>query len=292
MLSSMFLALATVPVAAQTPVFAHKAHLFLPGVVSTTYSEVRATISPDGRTVLWGSTNRPGGAGGWDIWMTRKVAGHWSAPTAVSFDTQYNEFDPAFSADARYVYFFSNRPAGRGGDDIYRVAFDAGNARFGVVENLGAGINSPGDEWAPTPSPDGTRLLFATDGRGGAGRHDLFISESLNGVWQPAQALQGLANSAADDFDGAFIAGERGLVFARSDNVEKSPISLWLTVRDGNGRYGAPVKLNDRINVESGSTLAPVQDLSHPHRMLFSGRRPEANRGRTDIYAINYEWAE
>ena len=39
------------------------ASVFLPGVVSSEYSEIRAAVSPDGASVLWGSTNRPGGAG-------------------------------------------------------------------------------------------------------------------------------------------------------------------------------------------------------------------------------------
>lgn len=278
--------------AATVPTFAARARLFLPDVVSTPYSEVRATVSPDGRTVLWGSTNRPGGAGGWDIWMVRKADGQWSAPAAVSFDTEHNEFDPAFSADGRYVYFFSNRPGGLGGDDIYRVAFDAATARFGAAEHLGAAVNSAGDEWAPAPSPDGTSLLFATDGRGGAGRHDLFVSELRDGEWQPARALPGEVNSAADDFDATFIGGGRGLVFSRSDNVEEAPIALWFAARGADGRYLEPVRLDQRINVDDGGILGPVQDLSDPHRLLFSGQRPEANRGRADIYAIDYTWPE
>src|SRR5689334_1363471 len=74
------------------------ASVFLPGVVSSEYSEIRAALSPDGGTVLWGSTNRPGGAGGWDVWMSRRRDGAWSAPVAVAFDTPANEFDPAFAA--------------------------------------------------------------------------------------------------------------------------------------------------------------------------------------------------
>lgn len=294
--AAFLLTLLAVPAALQAappaPTFVGKARLFLPDVVSTPYSEVRATVSPDGRTVLWGSTNRPGGAGGWDIWMTHKVDGHWTAPAAVSFDTPHNEFDPAFSADGRHVYFFSNRPGGLGGDDIYRVAFDAGRARFGAAEHLGAAVNSAGNEWAPTPSPDGTQLLFATDGRGGAGRHDLFVSDLRDGAWQPAHALPGEVNSTADDFDAAFIAGGRGLVFARSDDVESAPIALWFAARGTDGRYLAPVRLDDRINVEDGGILGPVQDASDPHRLLFSGQRPGMNRGRADVYSIYYEWPD
>ncbi|MGH6634408.1 MAG: hypothetical protein ACREB0_13685, partial [Sphingopyxis sp.] len=45
-----------------------EAELFAPGIASTDHSEVRLTISPDGRTALWFSRNRPGGPGGYDIW--------------------------------------------------------------------------------------------------------------------------------------------------------------------------------------------------------------------------------
>lgn len=262
------------------------AHLFMPGVVSSPYSEVRAAISPDGRTVLWGSTNRPGGPGGWDIWMSRRDGNAWRAPAPVSFDSAANEFDPSFSADGRVVYFFSNRAGGFGGDDIYAADFDAATGAFGAPRNLGASINSAGDEWAPTPSPDGKALLFATNGRGGAGRHDLFTSVLRDGAWQPAQPLAGEVNGAGDDFDAAFLDGGRVLVFARSDDVDNAPISLWFALREGD-RYVRPQRLDARVNVDDGAILGPSADPSHPHTLLFSGHR-DGGLGRADIYAIDY----
>src|SRR5262245_50574770 len=97
------------------------AELIAPGVASSEFSEVRLAVSPDGNTMLWGSTNRPGGPGGWDIWVSRQGTAGWSKPQSVSFNSVSNDFDPAFSPDGRYVYFFSNRPGGAGGDDLYRV---------------------------------------------------------------------------------------------------------------------------------------------------------------------------
>jgi len=263
-----------------------EARLFLPGIVSSEYSEVRAATSPDGATVLWGSTNRPGGAGGWDIWMSRRNGDGWSAPVAVSFDSAQNDFDPAFSADGRTVYFFSNRPGGFGGDDIWQVAFDPASATFGAPSNLGAAVNSAGDEWAPSPSPDGKILLFSTNGRGGAGRHDLFASTWRDGAWQAAQPLPGEVNGAGDDFDAAFVDDGRVLVFARSDDVENAPIALWAAVRDG-GRYIRPQRLDARVNVDGGAILGPSDDRAHPGTLLFSGLR-EGGQGRADIHAIHY----
>ena len=260
--------------------------LFLPGIVSSPYSEIRAAVSPDGRTVLWGSTNRLGGAGGWDVWMSRRDGDRWSEPSAVSFDTAANEFDPAFGADGRTVYFFSNRAGGYGGDDLWQVAFDPAAATFGTPTNLGAGVNSAGNEWAPTPSPDGRTLLFATDGRGGAGRHDLFVSTWSNGAWQAAVPLAGEVNGPGDDFDAAWLDGGRVLVFARSDDVDNAPIALWSAVRESE-RYVGVRRLDARVNVDGGWILGPSTDPSQPGTLLFSGERA-GGRGRADIHLIHY----
>jgi len=267
--------------------FEGEAALYLPDIVSTKYSEVRAAVSPDGASVLWGSTDRPGGPGGWDIWMIRREGAGWSAPRAVDFDTPSKEFDPAFAADGRRIYFFSNRAAGFGGDDLWSVAFDPVSAAFGQAENLGARVNSAGDEWAPTPSPDGRQLLFSTNGRGGRGRHDLFISQWHDGAWQAARPVPGDVNSAGDDFDAAFVADGRALVFARSDDADNAPIALWSAIRQGD-RYVHAERLDARINVADGWILGPSVDPAHPGLLLFSGLRTESQRGKADIHAIPY----
>ncbi len=275
----------------KTLVFDGKTELFMPDIVSTPYSEVRAAVSPDGSTVLWGSTDRPGGPGGWDIWLVRRVDGKWSAPTPAAFDTPKKEFDPAFSADGRTVYFFSDRPGGLGGDDIWRVAFDPHSGAFGEPENLGAAINSAGDEWAPSPSPDGKSLMFASNGRGGRGRHDIFISALRDGHWRAAQALPGEVNSAGDDFDAAFVAQGRAVVFARSNDADNDPIELWYALREGD-RFVHATRLDTRVNVDGSWTLGPSSDPTHPGTLLFSARRSEAQRGKSDIYMIHYHLAD
>lgn len=260
--------------------------VFLPGVVSSPYSEIRASVSPDGANVLWGSTNRPGGAGGWDIWISRREGDRWSEPVAVSFDTAHNEFDPAFSADGTTVYFFSNRPGGFGGDDLWQAAFDPRSGAFGEARNLGPALNSAGDEWAPTPSADGSLLLFASDGRGGAGRHDLFTSAWRDGAWQAAEPLAGEVNGPGDDFDAAFVDDGRVLVFARSDDAATPPIALWSATRV-DGHYVDPRRLDARVNVEGGWILGPALDPAHPGVLLFSGERA-GGAGAADIHAIRF----
>ena len=70
--------------------FTPPADVFARGRVSSEFSEIRVALSPDGTRVLWGSTNRPGGPGGWDLWESRKEGAAWSAPSAVPFCSPQN----------------------------------------------------------------------------------------------------------------------------------------------------------------------------------------------------------
>src|SRR5882672_6624690 len=89
------------PITATAPTLAilSPAELVAPGIVSSEHVEIRLAASPDGNTLLWSSTDRAGGPGGWDIWCTRRTGATWSAPAPVAFDSEANDFDPAFSGD-------------------------------------------------------------------------------------------------------------------------------------------------------------------------------------------------
>lgn len=253
------------------------------GVVSTRASEVRATVSPDGGRIAWGATDRTGGAGGWDIWIATRRDGRWTDPRPAAIDTPANEFDPFFSADGRWLYFFSNRGGGRGGDDLYRAGVHA-DGSLGDAESLGPGVNGPGNEWAPTPSDDGRWLLFASDGFGGAGRHDLLVARWNGKAYVDPRPVPGIG-TAADEFDAAWLGDGRAIVFARSDDVEKAPIRLWIAQCDGKA-YAQAMPLPLSFNAEDGYTLGPVVDASKPGELLVSGRAPAPKAGGMDIYRM------
>ena len=251
------------------------------GVVSTPHAEVRGSVSPDGQRIVWGSTDRAGGAGGWDLWQATLRDGRWQDPRPLPVNSPGNDFDPAFSADGRWLYFFSNRAGGFGGDDLYRAAVLA-DGGFGEVENLGAGVNGKGDEWAPSAA--GTRLLFASDSFGGAGRHDLFVARWDGKAFVDPQPVPGI-NTAADEFDAAWLGDGRAIVFARSDDVARAPVRLMLAQCDGSAYADAqPLALS--FNAADGSTLGPVLDLSKPTELLVSGSAKAPKAGKTDIYRM------
>jgi TolB protein len=257
--------------------------LFAPDIASTEFSEVRLTLSPDGRTALWFSRDRPGGAGGYDIWMSRRDGKGWAAAAPVTFNSPQRDFDPAFSADGRYVYFCSDRAGGLGGDDIYRVAVTTQG--FGTPEHLGPEVNSAGNEFAPMLSPDGTRLLFSSDRPGGAGRHDLYVAHQNAGKFEPPQHLPGAINTPADEFDATFLADGSTVVFARAPDFRNGRVDLYAAaMRDG--RYDAGAMLPQTVNSGEKDTYGPMLDWSNPDRITISGQRAGA-RGM-DLYLVRY----
>jgi Tol biopolymer transport system component len=262
---------------------AGSASVFAPGIASTNFSEVRLTISPDGRTAIWFSRNRPGGPGGYDIWISRRVSGAWSAAEPAPFNSPARDFDPAFSSDGRYVYFCSDRPGSIGGDDIYRVRVRG--AGFGSAEHLGPEVNSAKNEFAPMLSPDRTKLLFSSDRPGGRGRHDLYIARRRGEGFDAAAAIKGGVNSDADEFDATYLSDSRTIVFARTPNMQVDRIELqvagWV-----NGRYepggSLPLSVNDQVK----DTYGPMLDWSGPNHLTFSGQRDGAPS--MDLYTIRY----
>ena len=259
------------------------AELFAPGVVSTPASEVRIAFSPDGRRALWGAIDRGGGPGGWDIFESTRQGPEWGPARPVSFDSVANDFDPAFAPDGLGVYFFSNRDGGLGGDDIYFVSFDPKRGTWDEAVNLGSEVNTSGDEWAPAVSPDGGSLLFASDGRGGRGKHDLFVAVLRDGRWTQARNLEEL-NTPEEDLDATYLPGSKSLVLT-SGELEGTVALYFAAFEDG--RYGSRQLLGGGANLPGVSSFGPAVSVSEPGVLYFNSRRPEGP-GRQDIFRVRY----
>lgn len=268
-------------------VFTTESEVFQANLISTENSEIKITFSPDGNRCLWGTINWSGSKGGWDIWESGRSNGVWSKPVNVSFISEANDFDPAFAPDGKGIYFFSNRTGGLGGDDIYYVSFDKKTGIYGTPQNLGANINTKGDEWGPTVSPDGKRLMFCTDGRGGSGKHDIFISKKTKKGWSLPENLGIEINSAMDDFDPTFLHDGKTIVFT-SERKGKDIVDLYVSFQV-NGKYTAPEMLGNQVNSTDGYEIGSAINLSEPDYLYFTTQNPQKGIGRSDIYRIKYK---
>ena len=163
---------------------------------SETKHEASATYTPDGNTMVFARSN-DGSKKGFmsvDLWISYKKAGTWSEPVLANInDRTADDFSPAFAPDGTTLYFASSRKGGSGGNDLYKASLGP-TGRFALAENMGEGINSTGNDNFPGVAPDGT-LYFASDGRPGMGKLDIFMVKAGKPV-----NLGASVNSPGDDF--------------------------------------------------------------------------------------------
>ncbi|GGF02417.1 OmpA family protein [Hymenobacter cavernae] len=136
-------------------------------VNSSTADEFSPVFAPDGQTLYFASS-RKGGQGGTDIYKaTMGANGRFSPPENLGEDinTPGNENFPAVAPDGT-LYFSSDGHPGLGKLDIFMVD-------KGKVKNLGAPINSNGDDFAAYFTGKDTGI-FASNRAGGKGSDDLY----------------------------------------------------------------------------------------------------------------------
>jgi hypothetical protein len=146
----------------------------LGSTVNTKSWESQPSISGDGRIIFF-TSNRPGGFGNTDIWMTwRDDKGSWSAPANLgpSVNTTSDERSPYVTPDGGTLYFSSNGFSGYGGFDIFMSNLRGGAWMQPV--NLGSEINSDGDELFFVAPRASDRFFVASNRAGGAGGLDIY----------------------------------------------------------------------------------------------------------------------
>ena len=141
--------------------------------------EGACSFSPDGRTMYLTQCRTDASYPRYATIVTsNRSDAAWSKPTelVITHDTLSAYAHPAVSPDGQWLYFASNMPGGMGGYDIWRV--NIAGKELGSVENLGAPINTPGDELFPTFRPNGD-LYFSSDGHEGMGGLDIYIAKAI-----------------------------------------------------------------------------------------------------------------
>ncbi|MBN1116505.1 MAG: OmpA family protein [Bacteroidales bacterium] len=132
--------------------------------VNSTSKETQPGVSADGRTIYFAS-DRPGGLGGLDIWVTTKNPdGTWVKPVNLgdSINSPGDESSPFIHADNKTLYYSSNYLLGMGGFDIF---YSRRNEKGYWLKsrNIGYPINTCRDEIGLIVNAKGNVAYYASD---------------------------------------------------------------------------------------------------------------------------------
>lgn len=173
--------------------------------LNTDYDEGACCFTPDGKEMyLTQCVTDPASPRFAQIVTSSRSDAAWGKvqKLEITQDTLSTYAHPAVSPDGEWLYFVSDMPGGMGGYDIWRVRITPSG--LGGVENLGAPINTPGDEMFPTFRPNGD-LYFSSNGHIGMGGLDIYIARIDEKTQQYKIEHPGYPlNSEADDFGMTF----------------------------------------------------------------------------------------
>lgn len=240
----------------------------LPKPLNSVKNEGAHCLTADGNTVYFTACYRNDSYGGCDLYYSRKTAYGWERPINLgsSINTEHWESQPSISYDGKTLYFISNRPSGLGGSDIWKSVLQA-DSTWSSPKNLGPIINTRKDEISPFIHPDDKTLYFASEGRAGMGKLDIYLTKKTSEEdWMEPQNLGYPINTEKD---------ESSLFVNHSGTLALFSSQLGKDGRGGNDLYYFHLpkeirpdrviyvkgKVTDRENKRPLSSLVEVVDL-------------------------------
>jgi len=225
--------------------------------VNSAHSEYFPSLSADGVSLYFGS-NRPGGEGGYDIWVTTRETkdDKWGTPMNLGapVNSSNDESAPNISADGLSIYFISLQ-GGEGGHDIWVSTRETVDAPWSEPVNLGPPVNTPRDEIRPAISADGLSLYFSdhSDARpGGYGEADLWVTmrETVDALWNEPVNLGPIVNSSCFDARPCISSDDLVLLFdSHNRDGGYGRIDLYMTKRASpSDPWGTPVNIGPPVN--------------------------------------------
>ncbi len=220
-------------------------------------NEIVGSISPDGQS-LYLHSDRPGGYGSWDLWVTtwtevQAQTGsyfEWCTPVNLgeTLNRSSDQIQPVISSDGLSLYYSSNQTSlgGFGGADLWVTTRATTSSSWDTPVNLGKIVNSPYGDYQPSISTDNLTLFFTSTRQGGYGPDDIYVTTraSIFDPWGPPVNLGPKINTPAEDFN---------------PNISSDGFTLYFT-SSGHGGYGfydifeAPI-----------FSVPTCGDLNHPY---------------------------
>jgi len=260
--------------------------------VNSSLSDYGVSISADGLSLFLDS-DRPDG-GDYDLYVATRetMQDEWGpamnlGPT-VNSPTTHNEGCPSISADGLELFFsgqyWQGNATGYGESDLWVTRRVSLSDPWGSPENLGASVNTAGNDCEPSISADGLSLYFASERSGGFAGWNLWMStrKTKGNPWEEPVNLGEPVNSYGAH---APSISSDGLVLFFSSGSSRGGLGqrdIWMTRRaTDTSLWGEPVNLGPTINT-SAHDLVPFVSRDGCTLYVCSWGRPAI--GVFDIY--------
>ena len=148
--------------------------------INTSSWESQPSLSANG-TALYFASNRRGGQGGSDIWVTyRQKDQSWSNPIPLdtTINTSSDDQSPFIHADNKTLYFMSKGHRGMGEFDLFMAKKNI-DGTWSTPINLGYPINTPANEGALVISLDAKTAFFDSDKDGNSNIFTFTLPEKI-----------------------------------------------------------------------------------------------------------------
>lgn len=239
--------------------------------VNSSKWESQPSISADGKTLYFVS-NRPGGLGDMDIWVTHLAPnGEWTVPRNLGdvINTPFSEETPFIHPDGRTLYFTSNGHVGMGEKDIYLTRMDD-EGNWSTPVNLGYPINTWNDEQGLFVAASGENAYFSSDRTGGEGKLDLY-SFKLYEAAQPTRVTY-VKGKVKDKVTGKPLGAKFELIDLDNSMVvvESSSDSVtgnFLVTLPVDHQYALNVSQDEYLFYSEHFSLPAEHDMAKPYRM-------------------------
>ena len=236
--------------------------------------EAQPAISADGNELFFSAVNANSiadrsGNQTMDIWMSHLDSlGNWGSPSLLPspINTATNDKSPFLHPDGRTLYFASDRTPGGGGYDLWMCQRDS-SGNWGEARNLGAPVNTRGDEHGMVVSADGSEAMFASRRNGTKGLDILRFPVPETFRPKPVFIVKGFIKDEA----GAIPVGAKMyLQYAQSRKVEE------VKINDQDGRFAAVVQMKLKEDV---LLIAEADGIAFEAQVLYDHetKRPAGN---------------
>jgi hypothetical protein len=185
-------------------------------------------IDPDDRTMFYQVKSEVSGLLQSDIWEVKLAKDGWGKRSAL-LPPINTDFDESFASRASNgnLYFFSNRPGGKGKSDLYWCEYKGGV--YGEPFNISE-LNTEYHEWDPYISPDEKYLIFCSTKPEGYGKDDLYISfKDKNNEWC-SPVNMGKAFNSANSENRPYVTNDGRYFFYTSSKTENRDI-YWVDAK-------------------------------------------------------------